>query len=189
MQVETTNTYETALIDVLQGMTLTSTTTTKTKFQYIFSGRNSAEPKSPFAYITQLSETPQGRGTKLTHVVEKDGKFYEVVSRDFSVDFAITFHGLAKSDAEDACNYLTLGFESTKFQNLMHKNGIGLLDYTSTPRLIEAVNGVTNFINDTVNITILTTRVNYYEVDYFDSVKVTGDVLVDNPQPNVTVEV
>lgn len=170
------NSYETSVVRVIKSLTPDAT--------YILSGRNASEPKPPFAYINMISSTAEGRNNIDTKVYEINGGYYERVNQTYRLEFSVTYHGESTSDSERLCRHVELGLNSSYFERMCHENGLGFMKSDTTSRLIEDVNKITNFLNDTISLTFTTRAEGYYPVDYFDGVDVVSGIEIEVDKPN-----
>lgn len=144
---------------------------------FIFAGQNNPEPETPFCLITLISETPVGRPQKShrTKIVDELTELsYQLVQQDYEVNFTLTFRGLNFSVAEQYARYLSIGLESDVLAYHMSQNGFGILSYNSFPRAIININNTVNYVNDTVDITLLTNRSEEFAIEHFNSTNIIG---------------
>ena len=146
-------------------------------YLFIFAGQNNPEPEVPFCLITLINETPIGRPQKShrTKIVDElTEQSYQLIQQDYEVNFTLTFRGLNFGASEQAARYLSIGLESDNLAYLLAQNGFGLLSYNSFPRAVININNTVNYVNDTIDITLLTNRSEEFAIEHFNSAEITG---------------
>ena len=106
----------------------------------------------------------------------------------YLVTYTITFEGEAKSKSEEWCDYLAIALDSDFGQEVLDKYGMGFMDYQAIPRINLNINGNTAFINDTISLTISTTRMEDFPIGHINRVQATGDLDLGN-NPDIEVDV
>ena len=158
---------------------------------FILAGQNNPEPEVPFCLITLISETPIGRPQKShrTNIVDElTESSYQLIQQDYQVNFTLTFRGLNFGQSEQYARYLSIGLESDNLVYLLAQQGFGLLNYDTFPRAVINVNNTVNYVNDTVDITLLTNRSEEFAIEHFNSANIEG-TLKDVANATTKVEV
>jgi len=143
---------------------------------FILHGRNGVEPESPYCLVSILSETKSGRSEKTnsSKIDPQTNMGWQTVSQNYLVNYTMTFHGTSKSQSEEWARYLSIAIESEFLLDIFHQYGMAVLDWSAFPRMITTTNNVVQYLNDTVDITILTNRSEDFPVHVIEEVNITG---------------
>lgn len=157
---------------------------------FILHGRNGQEPKQGYCLVSIVSETPVGRGTKSsTSMVDVNDKAWQSFQRDYTVHYTMSFIGGSKSKAEEYCRYLSMALGSDFGEDVLIRNGFGLQDFTIFPRAVVVNNNVTQYLTDTIDLTVLTNRLEYFPVEVINEVNIAGDYNLGlNPDSEINVK-
>ena len=157
---------------------------------FILAGRNGSEPKQGYCLVSIISETPQGMAQRTsTSKLDENNKAWQLVKRDYTINYTLSFKGVSKSQAEEWCRYLSLALDSDFGARSFIDNGMGVLDYRTFPRVLDMVNNVVTYISDTIDVDVLTNRFQWFPVEVIEEVNVVGDVGLDmNPDVEVNVK-
>lgn len=143
---------------------------------FILAGRAGSPPKNPYCIVSILNRNKQSVQRTNTTKLDVSGKGWQTVLVDYLITYTITFEGEAKSKSEEWCDYLAIAMDSDFGQEVLDKHGMGFMDYQAIPRINLNINGNTAFVNDTISLTILTTRMEDFPVGYINRVQVKGDL-------------
>ena len=176
MQVETN--YEQGIIRALNKIIPECT--------FILSGGNGVEIAPPYALVSMLTEQKVGMSEKTsTSKLDANNKSWQLVQQQYEINYAITFHGKLKSEAEKWARYLSISLESDFTHTALNDNGLSFVTSNVFPRAVVNNNTVVAYTNDTIDLTIRTARSEWFPVEVIDRVEITGDLSLDNdPQTN-----
>lgn len=176
MQVETN--YEQGIIRALKQVIPECT--------FILSGGNGVEIKPPYALVSLLTEEKIGMSEKTsTSKLDANNKAWQLIQQQYDINYTITFHGKLKSEAEKWARYLSISLESEFTKQALYEQGLGFVDFNMFPRAVVNNNSVLAYTNDTIDITLRTTRSEWFPVEVIERVEITGDLgLDDNLQTN-----
>ena len=148
---------------------------------FVLAGQNGVEPQAPYCLVTIISETAEGRPQKTSKSeLDADNKAWQLIQQDYIVNYTLTFHGKYKSDSERMCRYLGISLESDYAQDIFYQNGMGVLNYRTFPRPMVTTDNIVQYINDTIDLDILTNRSEYFPIQIIESVSIRGDIDNDN---------
>lgn len=157
---------------------------------FILAGRNGSEPKQGYCLVGIITEYPLGRAQISSRSkLDKNNRAWQLVQRDYAVNYTMTFIGNSKSKSEEWCRYLSLALESDYAKDAFLRYGMGISEYKTFPRVVVSNNNVVNYITDVVDINIITNRFAWFPVEVINEVTITGDLdLGMNPDVEVNIK-
>ena len=143
---------------------------------FILHGRNGVEPTSPYCLVSIINESPLGKPqkTNTSKIDPVTNMGWQTVSQDYAINYTMTFHGTSKSKSEEWCRYLSIALQSDYLTEIFIRWGMAVLDYNTFPRLLTTTNNVVQYLNDTIDIDVLTNRSEDFPVQVIEQVDIEG---------------
>lgn len=157
---------------------------------FILSGRDGVEPKSPYCLVSIINETRIGQAQRTNQSrIDDNDKYWQTIIQTYEVNYTMTFHGGSKTKSEEWARYLSISLESDFATRVFYDWGLSFLSANSFPRLVVNNNTVSNYLNDTVDITISLTRYEEFPVEVITRVEIEGEYELYQDVPDSIINV